>query len=130
MLKIKLTSVFVHDPETAHKFYTDILGFQTKMNLDMGEFKFITVVSPDAPNGVELLLEPNNNPIAKTYQAALFEQNIPAAAFNVDDIQAEYDKLTGLGVAFKSAPQASGPVIQAVFNDTCGNLIQLFQVQG
>ena len=116
----------VHDPETAHQFYTNILGFQTKMNMEMGEFKFITVVSPEAPDEVELLLEPNNNPAAKTFQTALFEQNIPATAFNVDDIQAEYERLTGLGVEFKSPPKQSGPVTQAVFNDTCGNWIQLY----
>ena len=129
MLKIKLTSVMVHDPETANKFYTEILGFQTKTYMDLGEHKFITVVAPNAPDEVELLLEPVSLPAAKVFQVALYEQGIPATAFNVDDMHAEYERLTALGVKFKAAPIQSGPVIQAAFDDTCGNWIQLYQMQ-
>ena len=127
-MKIQLTSVFVDDQDKALKFYVDVLGFVKKEDMPVGEFKWLTVVSPEAPDDIELLLEPNNNPAAKTYQQAIFDQEIPAAAFAVDDIHQEYERLKEQGVVFTMEPTESGPAILAVFNDTCGNLIQLYQV--
>ena len=127
-MKIKLTSVFVDDQDKALKFYVDVLGFIKKEDMPAGEFKWLTVVSPEGPDDIELLLEPNNNPAAKTYQQAIFDQGIPATAFVVDDIHKEYERLKEQGVEFSMEPTESGPAILAIFNDTCGNLIQLFQV--
>jgi len=127
-MKIKLTSVLVDNQDKALKFYTDILGFVIKHNIPMGEFKWLTVISPEGHDDVELLLEPNHNPAAKTFQAALFEQGIPLTAFNVDDTEAEYERLVTLGVEFKTPPMQAGPAKIAVFNDTCGNWIQILQV--
>ena len=127
-MKIKLTGVFVDDQDKALKFYVDVLGFIKKEDMPVGEFKWLTVVSPEAPDDIELLLEPNNNPAAKTYQQAIFDQGIPAAAFAVDDIHQEYERLKERGVEFSMEPTESGPAILAIFNDTCGNLIQLYQV--
>jgi catechol 2,3-dioxygenase-like lactoylglutathione lyase family enzyme len=128
MIKIKLTSVLVDDQDKALKFYTEALGFIKKQDFPVGDYKWLTVVSPGEPDGTELLLEPNNNPAAKTFQEALFTQGIPLTAFAVDDIQGEYERLKKLGVAFKGEPtQGPGPAA-AVFEDTCGNLIQIFQV--
>ena len=124
-MKIKLTSVFVDNQDKALKFYTDVLGFVKKSDVPVGEFKWLTVVSPEEPNGVELLLEPNDNPAAKTFQKAIFEQGIPATSFAVADIQKEYERLKKLGVAFTTEPTDAGPVTIAVLNDTCGNLIQI-----
>ena len=127
-MKIKLTSVFVDDQDKALKFYVEVLGFIKKEDMPVGEFKWLTVVSPEGPDDIELLLEPNNNPAAKTYQQAIFDQGIPATAFVVDDIHKEYERLKEQGVEFSMEPTESGPAILAIFNDTCGNLIQLFQV--
>ena len=127
-MKIQLTSVFVDDQDKALKFYVDVLGFVKKEDMPVGEFKWLTVVSPEGPDDIELLLEPNNNPAAKTYQQAIFDQEIPAAAFAVDDIHQEYERLKDEDVVFTMEPTESGPAILAVFNDTCGNLIQLYQV--
>ncbi len=127
-MKIKLTGVFVDDQDKALKFYVEILGFVKKEDVPVGEFKWLTVVSPEAPDDIELLLEPNNNPAAKTYQQAIFDQGIPAAAFAVDDIRKEYERLKERGVVFTMEPTETGPAILAIFNDTCGNLIQLYQV--
>ncbi|WP_028402067.1 VOC family protein [Ectobacillus panaciterrae] len=127
-MKIKLTSVFVDDQDKALKFYTGVLGFVKKRDIPVGEAKFLTVVSPEAPDEVELLLEPNGNPAAKTYQKAIFEQRIPATAFVVEDIQKEYERMKKLGVVFSTEPTKMGEVTIAVFDDTCGNLIQIFQV--
>ncbi|MFD2169772.1 VOC family protein [Tumebacillus lipolyticus] len=127
-MKIKLTSVFVDDQDKALKFYTEVLGFVKKHEVPMGEVKWLTVVSPEAPDEVELVLEPNSNPVAKTYQQGLVEQGIPATAFMVDDIQQEFERMKGLGVQFRTEPTAAGPTMIAIFDDTCGNLIQLFQV--
>jgi catechol 2,3-dioxygenase-like lactoylglutathione lyase family enzyme len=124
-MKIKLTSVFVDNQDRALKFYTDVLGFVKKSDVPVGEFKWLTVVSPEEPNGVELLLEPNDNPAAKTFQKAIFEQGIPTTSFAVEDVQKEYERLKKLGVVFKTEPTDSGPVIIAILNDTCGNLIQI-----
>ena len=127
-MKIKLTSVFVDDQDKALKFYTEVLGFVKKQDFPVGEFKWLTVVSPEGPDDIELLLEPNDNPAAKTYQKAIFEQEIPLTAFAVDDIQKEYERMKQLGVVFTTEPTKTGPVTQAVFDDTCGNHIQLYQV--
>ena len=127
-IRIAVASVFVEVQSKALAFYTDVLGFQKKQDIPLGgEYRWLSVGSPAVPDGVELLLEPNENPIAKTYQRALFEQGIPAATFQVDDIQAQYERLQALGVVFRSPPTAAGPVTMAVLEDTCGNLIQLFQ---
>jgi catechol 2,3-dioxygenase-like lactoylglutathione lyase family enzyme len=127
-MKITLTSVFVENQAHALKFYTEVLGFVRKTDLPAGQFRWLTVVSPEGPEGIELLLEPNANLSAATYQKAIFQQGIPAASFQVDDIDAEYGRLTALGVAFTVPPTPAGPVSIAVFNDTCGNLIQLAMV--
>ncbi len=127
-MKIQLTSVFVEDQEKALQFYTNVLGFRKKQDFPVGEFRWLTVVSPEGPQDVELLLEPNNNPAAKTYQQAIFEQGITLAAFGVDDIEKEYAQLCGKGVEFTVEPTDVGTAKIAVFNDTCGNLIQIYQV--
>jgi catechol 2,3-dioxygenase-like lactoylglutathione lyase family enzyme len=127
-MKITLASVFVEDQAHALKFYTEVLGFVRKTDLPAGEFRWLTVISPEGPEGIELLLEPNANPAAATYQKAIFEQGIPATSFQVDDIQAEYDRLTSLGVVFTVHPTPAGPVTIAVLDDTCGNLIQLVMI--
>lgn len=127
-MKIVLTSVFVEDQKHALEFYTDKLGFIKKQDIPMGEYSFITVASPDQPDGPELLLEPNENPAAKTFQSALFEQGIPVASFGVEDVQKEFERLQSLGVEFTMQPTQMGPAILAVFNDTCGNLIQIAQI--
>jgi catechol 2,3-dioxygenase-like lactoylglutathione lyase family enzyme len=126
-LKIKLTSVLVDDQDKALKFYTEVLGFVKSKEIPLGEAKWLTVVSPDGPKEIELLLEPNDNPAAKAFQAALWEQGIPLTAFAVDDIQQEYSRLKRLGVVFRGEPTKAGATTVAVFEDTCGNLIQLYQ---
>lgn len=127
-MKIKLTSVFVVDQAKALAFYTDVLGFVKKQDIPMGEARFLTVVSQQEPDAAELLLEPNGNAAAKAFQSAIFEQGIAATAFQVDDIQSEYDRLKKQGVAFTLEPTQAGPTTMAVFDDTCGNLIQLYQL--
>lgn len=127
MIRINLTSVLVDDQDKALKFYTDVLGFQKKVDVPIGEFKWLTVVSPAEPDGTQLLFEPNNNPAAQTFQQALVDQNIPLTSFAVDDIQKEYERMKNLGVVFTMPPTPMGPVTAAVLNDTCGNLIQLTQ---
>ena len=126
-MRITHTSVFVSDQDEALRFYTETLGFEKKHDLPAGEFKWLTVVSPDDPDGTELLLEPNKNPVAQEYQKGLFDQGIPATAFSVMDIRAEYEKLKLLGVAFTMEPTELANVTIAVFDDTCGNLIQIMQ---
>ena len=128
MIRIDVTSVFVDDQDRALKFYTHVLGFVTKRDITLGEARWLTVVSQAAPDGVELLLEPTSNPIAKTYQQAVFEAGIPATTFAVDDIQKEFERLTALGVLFSMEPTPMGPVITAVLDDACGNFIGLHQV--
>jgi predicted enzyme related to lactoylglutathione lyase len=126
-MKIILTSVMVDDQEKALKFYTEVLGFVKKNDIPLGEDRWLTVVSPEGPDDVELLLEPMGFPPARTYQKALFEAGIPLTSFAVDDIQKEYERMKKLGVVFKTAPTQMGPVTIAVFEDTCGNLIQMAQ---
>ena len=126
-MRITLTGVFVNDQDKASRFYTETLGFVKKHDVPVGEFKWLTVVSPEDPDGTELLLEPNENPVAQVYQKGLFEQGIPAHSFGVADIRAEFEKLKSLGVTFTMEPMEAGPVTIAVFDDTCGNLIQIMQ---
>jgi catechol 2,3-dioxygenase-like lactoylglutathione lyase family enzyme len=127
IMRIVVTSVMVDDQAKAHRFYTDILGFVTKHDIDLGEARWLTVVSPEAPDGTELLLEPDGHPAAKPFKAALVEDGIPATSFGVDDVRAEYARLIALGVEFTQPPTEMGPVTTAVFDDTCGNLIQIAQ---
>ena len=126
-MRITLTGVFVSDQEKALRFYTETLGFVKKHDVPVGEFKWLTVVSPDDPDGTELLLEPNENPVAQEYQKGLFDQGIPVASFGVEDIHAEYAKLKSLDVTFTMEPTEMGNATIAVFDDTCGNLIQIMQ---
>jgi predicted enzyme related to lactoylglutathione lyase len=127
-MRIQLASVFVDDQAKALRFYTEVLGFVKKRDIPLGEARWLTVVSPDGPESLELLLEPNSNPAAGTYQKAIHEQGIAATAFAVDDIQTEYAKLKKRGVEFTMEPTNMGMTTGAVFDDTCGNLIQIFQV--
>jgi catechol 2,3-dioxygenase-like lactoylglutathione lyase family enzyme len=124
-VKISLASVMVDDQDRALSFYTDVLGFTLKHDIPMGEARWITVVSPDAPDGTELVLEPDGHPAAKPFKDALVTDGIPFTAFEVDDVHAEYDRLTALGVTFTQPPTEMGPVTTAVLDDTCGNLIQI-----
>jgi catechol 2,3-dioxygenase-like lactoylglutathione lyase family enzyme len=126
-MRIKLVSIMVDNQDRALKFYTEVLGFRPSKDIPVGEFRWITVVSPDGHPDVELSLEPNANPAGKAFQEAMFKQGIPLTAFEVDDIRAEHKRLSGKGVTFTMNPTPSGPVTLAVFADTCGNLIQLYQ---
>jgi catechol 2,3-dioxygenase-like lactoylglutathione lyase family enzyme len=126
-MRIKLVSVMVDDQEKAVRFYTEVLGFVKKHDFPVGEYRWITVVSAEGPNDLELALEPNANPAGKTFQRALFEQGIPATAFHSSDLAAEAKRLKDAGVVFTQEPTKMGPVTMAVFSDTCGNLIQIYQ---
>lgn len=128
LVKIKLTRVYVDDQNNALKFYTEVLGFAKKKDLPFEKFRLLTLVSPEEPEGPELLLEPSNNPITKTFQKALYKQGIPLIAFAVENLQYEYERMKNLGVKFQTKPTMKGDAIVAVFDDTCGNLIQLYQV--
>ncbi|MEV0535403.1 VOC family protein [Kitasatospora sp. NPDC050463] len=124
-MRIHLSSVFVDDQEKALRFYTDVLGFVKKTEVPIGKDRWLTVVSPEQPEGTELLLEPDGHPAVKPYKAALVKDGIPAASFAVDDVRAEFDRLRELGVHFTQEPREVGPVTTAVLDDTCGNLIQI-----
>ncbi|MEN2416813.1 VOC family protein [Streptomyces rimosus] len=126
-MRIYITSVFVDDQEKALRFYTDVLGFQKKHDIPMGEARWLTLVSPEAPDGTELLLEPSGHPAVPPYKTALVQDGIPAASFAVDDVRAEYDRLRKLGTEFTQEPLEMGGVTTAVLDDTCGNLIQIVQ---
>jgi catechol 2,3-dioxygenase-like lactoylglutathione lyase family enzyme len=126
-MKIVVTSVLVDDQDKALTFYTDVLGFEKKQDLPMGEFRWLTVVSPQDPNGTELLLEPDAHPAAKPFKNALVEDGIPYTSFGVEDVRADFERLSGRGVRFTQPPTEMGPVTTAVFDDTCGNLIQIAQ---
>ncbi len=128
-MKIRLNSIFVEDQDRALKFYTEVLGFRKGKDIPVGEYKWLTVVSPEGPPDVELVLEPNSNPAAKAFQESILEQGIPTTAFEVDDIQGEVQRLKAHGVKFTMEPTPTGPVTVAIFADTCGNLIQLYQPQ-
>ena len=127
-MKLKLMGIFVDDQDKALKFYTDALGFAKKFDFPMGKFKWLTVVSPEEPDGMQLLLSPNDNPAARTYQQAIFQQGIPAALLFVADIQTEYARLKKLGVTFTREPTKTIGSTIAVLDDTCGNLIQIVQL--
>ena len=128
-MRIKLASIMVDDQDKALKFYTEVFGFAKKHDIPVGgEFRWITVVSPEGPDDLELALEPNANPVGKTFQEGIFRQGIPATAFEVGDVEQEYQRLKALGVVFTQQPNRQGPVTIAVCADTCGNLIQLYQM--
>jgi catechol 2,3-dioxygenase-like lactoylglutathione lyase family enzyme len=129
-MKINVTSVLVDDQAKALAFYTDVLGFVKKTDIPAGGARWLTVVSPEAPDGVELLLEPDAHPAARPFKEALVADGMPYTSFAVDDVQAEFDRLTGLGVRFTQPPTEMGPVTTAVLDDTCGNLIQIAAMQG
>ncbi|GGQ86777.1 MULTISPECIES: VOC family protein [Kitasatospora] len=125
-MRIWITSVFVEDQEKALRFYTEVLGFVKKHDVPLGGgARWLTVVSAEQPTGTELLLEPSGHPAVPPYQAALVADGIPAVSFSVDDVQAEYERLHALGVEFTQEPTRMGPVTMAVFDDTCGNLVQI-----
>jgi glyoxylase I family protein len=126
-MRIKLTSLMVDNQDKALKFYTAVFGFVKKHEIPMGEFRWLTVVSPDGRDDLELSLEPNANPAGKAFQDAMFEQGIPIAAFEVDDIDKEFNRLKRAGVVFTQEPTRMGPASIAVCSDTCGNLVQLYQ---
>lgn len=127
-MRIHLTSVLVDDQDKALKFYTEVLGFVKKEEVPLGEARWLTVVSPENVEGPELVLEPDGHPAAGPFKRALVEDGIPFTSFAVSDVHAEYDRLRSLGVRFTQAPVAMGPVTLAVFDDTCGNLIQIVQL--
>jgi predicted enzyme related to lactoylglutathione lyase len=127
-MKIKLTAVHVDDQEKALRFYTEVLGFVKKADFSQGPFRWLTVASPEEPDGTELQLALNNNPAAKTYQQALFQQNQPAAMFSTDDLQSDYQRMKAKGAEFTMPPTDVTASKIAILNDTCGNLIQLVQL--
>ena len=129
-MKIKLTSVYVDDQEKALRFYTEVLGFVKKTDFSNGPFRWLTVTSPEDPDGIELQLALNNNPAAKTYQQALFEQKQPAVMFSSDDVEAHYQRMKSRGAEFTMPPTDVTASKIAMVNDTCGNLIQLTQLKG
>ena len=126
-MRINLSSIMVDDQDKALRFYTEVLGFEKKTEIPLGPHRWLTVVSPDDPDGTELVLEPDAHPAAKPFKEALVSDGIPFTSFAVNDINAETERLRGLGVRFTQEPVEMGPVITAVFDDTCGNLIQIAQ---
>lgn len=128
-MKVVVMSVMVDDQEKALRFYTDVLGFVKKTEIPMGQFRWLTVVGPNEPDGVEVSLEPDEHPAAKPFKQALVADGIPWTSFGIDDVHAEYDRLQKAGVKFTQPPVDMGPVITAVFDDTCGNLIQMAQMK-
>src|SRR5271155_4520303 len=129
-MQLKLTNVFVDDQDKALKFYTDVLGFAKKMDITNGPYRWLTVVSPEEPDGTQLQLALNNNPAAKAYQQAIFQQGQPAAMFSTDDVKSDYERIKARGAAFTMPPTDVTASTIAVVNDTCGNLIQLTQLKG
>ncbi|SNT10991.1 Catechol 2,3-dioxygenase [Asanoa hainanensis] len=129
-MRINLASVLVDDQKKALRFYTEILGFREKTNVPLGEHAWITVVSPEDPDGTELVLEPDEHPAVKPFKSALVADGIPFTSFAVGDVRAEHERLRGLGVHFTQEPTEMGPVTTAVLDDTCGNLIQIAQLNG
>ncbi|MGS0686024.1 VOC family protein [Nakamurella sp. GG22] len=127
-MRINLASVLVDDQDKALRFYTEVLGFEKKTEIPLGEHRWLTVVSPDDPNGVELVLEPDEHPAAKPFKQALVADGIPFTSFAVTDVFAETERLRALGVTFTQEPLQMGPVTTAVLDDTCGNLIQIASV--
>jgi catechol 2,3-dioxygenase-like lactoylglutathione lyase family enzyme len=129
-MKINLASVLVDDQDKALRFYTEVLGFTKKTEIPLGEHRWLTVVSPEDPDGIELALEPDEHPAAKPFKDALVRDGIPFTSFAVEDVQREYERLSALGVRFTQKPLEAGPVTTAVLDDTCGNLIQIAAVSG
>ena len=128
-MRLAVTNVYVDDQDKALAFYTGVLGFETKRDIPVGPFRWLTVVTPDQPDGVELLLEPNESAIAKAYQSSLYQAGLPShTVFVTDDIRAQHERMVEAGVVFIMNPTQMGPATQAVFDDTCGNLIMLLQV--
>jgi predicted enzyme related to lactoylglutathione lyase len=127
-MKIKVTSVYVDDQDQALRFYTEVLGFAKKTDFSQGPFRWLTVASPEEPDGTELQLALNNNPAAKAYQQAMFQQGQPAAMFYTDDVKGEYEQIKARGAKFTMQPTDVTASIIAMLNDTCGNLIQLVQL--
>jgi catechol 2,3-dioxygenase-like lactoylglutathione lyase family enzyme len=127
-VRITLTSVHVDDQEKALRFYTEVLGFVKKTEIPVGEHRWLTVVSPEDPDGVELVLEPSDHPAVGPFKEALVADGIPFTSFTVDDVPKEFERLTALGVVFTQPPTAMGPVTTAVLDDTCGNLVQIASV--
>jgi catechol 2,3-dioxygenase-like lactoylglutathione lyase family enzyme len=127
-MRIYLTSVFVDDQDKALRFYTDMLGFVRRQDIPLGEARWLTVASPESPDGPELVLEPDGHPAVRPFKAALMEDGIPFASFAVADVRAEAERLEARGVRFTQEPLEMGPVTTAVFDDTCGNLIQIAQL--
>jgi len=128
-MKIYVTGVFVDDQAIAHDFYTEKLGFVVKNDIPVGEHRWLTVVSPEQSDGTELLLEPSDHPAVSPFKSKLVADGIPATSFQVEDIDAEYERLIALGVTFTQAPMDAGPARIAVLDDTCGNLIQLMEMK-
>lgn len=126
-MQIKLTNVFVDDQDKALRFYIEVLGFVKKQDFPVGQFKWLTVVSPEEPEGAELLLEPSDNSATQAFKKAMFEQGIAAASFAANDIHKEYERMKELGVDFRMEPTEMGSATVALFDDTCGNLIQIYQ---
>lgn len=124
-MRINLASVLVDDQAKALRFYTEVLGFLPKADIPLGEARWLTVVSPDDPDGTELVLEPDGHPAARPFKDALVADGIPFTSFAVDDVEEEYERLTALGVTFTQQPTRMGPVTTAVLDDTCGNLLQI-----
>ena len=124
-MRISLASIFVANQDEALDFYTRVLGFEKKTDIPMGEFRWLTVVNPGEPGGVELVLEPNAHPAAASYQKTLYEEGIPATSFSSSDVQGEYEKLRAAGVEFRMNPTDAGGTTLATFDDTCGNWIQI-----
>jgi len=124
-MRIHITSVFVDDQQSALRFYTDVLGFKKKTEVPLGDHSWLTVVSPQEPNGPELLLEPSSHPAVKPFKDALMDDGIPFTMFAVEDVHAEYERLRGLGVRFTQEPLDVGSAVMAVLDDTCGNLIAI-----
>jgi catechol 2,3-dioxygenase-like lactoylglutathione lyase family enzyme len=128
-MRIHLASILVDDQDKALQFYTEVLAFEKKEDIPLGEYRWLTVVSPEDPDGTELVLEPDSHPAVKPFKQALVADGIPFTSFAVDDVSAEFERLRALGVTFTQEPVATGPVITAVLDDTCGNLIQIAQRQ-
>jgi catechol 2,3-dioxygenase-like lactoylglutathione lyase family enzyme len=129
-MRINLTSVLVDDQDKALRFYTEVLGFEKKTEVPLGEHRWLTVVAPDDPDGVELVLEPDSHPAVRPFKSALVDDGIPFTSFAVDDVEREFERLSAAGVRFTQPPTEMGPVTTAVLDDTCGNLIQIAELRG
>ena len=127
MIRIAVTNVFVSDQDRAHRFYTEVLGFETRQDLPVGEHRWITVGTPGGEGDTELLLEPGDNPIAQAYTSGLHGAGLPALVLSVTDLRAEHERMTGLGARFTQEPVEQGPVLTAILDDSVGNLLQLVQ---